>query len=227
MKGIRIDSICEITEIQLNATAAAVFDLLRVAFHHDSSLTSQTPLESLARTICANIMEEKSSFSAENTFGWFARWFCLISRNPTQLSRLRESLRQVEEQDWDKFWTLRDKSLLPTPNDQNVALAEAEIWHNSPELNGFLSTFVRGNRCLALTDTRRALALTPRSTKSGDEIWILFNGRTPYVLRKIDGEEQGYYFVGESYLHGFMDGELFSRDKEKGIDVSIKPVVLI
>jgi hypothetical protein len=228
MKGIRIDSICEVTDqIQPNATAAALFDLLRVAFHHDSSLTSQAPLESLVRTICANIIEERSSFSVEDIFGWFARWFCLISRNPTQLSRLRESLGQVEAQDWDKFWRLRDKSLLPTPNDQNAAFAEAETWHDSPELQEFLSSFVMGRRCLALTGNRRALALTPLSAKSGDEIWILFNGRTPYVLRKIDREEQGYYFVGESYVHGFMDGELFLRDKEEGIDVSIKPVVLI
>lgn len=224
MKGIRIDSIREITEIQPNATAAALFDLLRVAFHQDSSLTSQPPLESLVRTIGADIIEERSPLSVEDIFGWFARWFCLISCNPTQLLRLRESLGQVEEQDWDKFWMLRDKSLLPTPNDQNAAFAEAETWHNSPELKDFLSGFVRGPRCLALTGTRRALALTPLSVKSGDEIWILFNGRTPYVLRK---KEQGYYFVGESYLHGFMHGELFSRDKEEGIDASIKPVVLI
>lgn len=228
MKGIRIDSICEITdEIRPNATAAALFDLLRVAFQHDSSLTSQPPLESLVRTICANIMEERSSYSVEDIFGWFARWFCLISRNPTELSRLRESLGQVEAQDWDKFWMLRDKSLLPTPNEQNEAFAEAATWHNSLDLNDFLSRFVMRRWRLALTGTRRALALTPLSARSGDEIWILFNGRTPYVLRKIDGEEQGYYFVGESYLHGFMHGELFSRDREAGIDVSIKPVVLI
>jgi hypothetical protein len=174
-------------------------------------------------------MEERRSFSVEDILGWFARWFCLISRNPTQLSRLRESLRQVEAQDWDKFWKLREKSLLPTPNDQNAALAEseAETWHNSTKLEEFISLFVMKRQCLALTGTRRALALTPLSAKSGDEIWILFNGRTPYVLRKIDGEEQGYYFLGESYLHGFMDGELFLRDKEGGIDVSVKPVVLI
>jgi len=224
MKGVRIDSIREITEIQPNATEKALFDLLRVAFHHDSSLTSRPPLESLVRTICADIIEEKSSFSVKDIFSWFARWLCLISRNPTQLSRLRESLRQVEAQDWDKFWMLRDKSLLPTPDDQNVAFAEAETWHNSPELKDFLSSIIMGRRYLALTGTHRALALTLLSAKSGDEIWVLFNGRTPYVLRK---KEQGYYFVGGSYLNGFMHGELFLRDKEEGIDASIKPAVLI
>ncbi|KAE8449100.1 hypothetical protein EG329_008483 [Mollisiaceae sp. DMI_Dod_QoI] len=215
MKGIRIDSISEITRIQLKATAAALFDLLRLAFQQDSSLTSQPPLESLVRTICANIVEERTSFNVEDIFGWFAKWFRLISHNPTQLARFRESLGQVDAQDWDKFWMLRDKSLLSIFSDQSTASAEAETWHNSPELENSLLLFVMGPRCLALTGTRRALALTPLSAEPGDEIWILFNGRTPYVLRK---KEEGYYFVGEMYLHGFMDGELFDRDTEEGID---------
>jgi hypothetical protein len=73
MKGIRIYSIHEITKIQPNAAAAALFDLLRVAFYHDSSLTSQPPLESLVRTISANLIDSRRSFSVEDIFGWFAR----------------------------------------------------------------------------------------------------------------------------------------------------------
>jgi hypothetical protein len=26
---------------------------------------------------------------------------------------------------------------------------------------------------------------------------------------KIEGEEHGYYFVGEAFVHGFMEGEIF------------------
>jgi len=212
MKGIRIDSIREIIELQPNATAAALFDLLRIAFHHDWSLTSQPPLESLVRTICADLIEKQISFGVENIFSWFASWFCLISRNPTQLSRFRESLGQVEAQDWDKFWILRGKSLLPKPDNQNAAFAEAETWPNSPKFEDSLSSFIMGRRYLALTSTRQALALTPLSAKPGDEIWVLFNGRTPYVLCK---KEQGYYFVGESYLHSFMHGELSQETRRR------------
>lgn len=49
----------------------------------------------------------------------------------------------------------------------------------------------------------------------------MFNGRMPYVLRKIEGEEHGYYFVGEAYVRGFMKGEIFSRGKVDGLDVNI------
>jgi hypothetical protein len=45
------------------------------------------------------------------------------------------------------------------------------------------------------------------SDKLGDEIWILFNERMPYVLRMIEGEERGYYFLDEAYVHGLIEGE--------------------
>jgi hypothetical protein len=95
---------------------------------------------------------------------------------------------------------LSNKSVLPTPNEQNTASAEAETWRHSTDLNRFLARFLRGRRRLALPRSRQALVLTPLSAKPGDEIWILFNGRLPYVLREIEGEEHGYYFVGETKL---------------------------
>lgn len=49
----------------------------------------------------------------------------------------------------------------------------------------------------------------------------------PCVLREIEGEEHGYYFVGETYVHGFIEGEIYSRDKAGGLGVSFQPVVLI
>lgn len=40
----------------------------------------------------------------------------------------------------------------------------------------------------------------------GDEVWVLFGGRVPFVLRP---NEAGSTFsmIGDCYLHGFMDGE--------------------
>lgn len=214
------------------ASAASLFNLLPLAFHQDPFLTGHTRLESLMRTICAGIVEERKG-PRDDIFEWLARWFRLISHNPTELARFRESLGKVDSQDWDRFWIfspdfLSDKSLLPPlTGEQDQASAEAETWHDSADLTRFLESFLRNHKRLALTRRRRDLALTMLSVKPGDEIWILFNGRTPYVLRKIEGEEHGYYFVGEAYVHGFMEGEIFSRDKVDGLDVRIEDVVLV
>jgi hypothetical protein len=53
--------------------------------------------------------------------------------------------------------------------------------------------------------------------------WIFFDGRTPYILRRMGTE---YYFLGELYINGFTYGELFLRDKENGFDLTIKEVVI-
>jgi len=46
--------------------------------------------------------------------------------------------------------------------------------------------------------------LAPADARDGDEICVLFGGEVPYVIREVDN---GFEFVGESYCHGFMDGE--------------------
>jgi hypothetical protein len=47
----------------------------------------------------------------------------------------------------------------------------------------------------------------------GDTVPILLGGDTLYVLRK-QGED--YLFLGESYVHGIMDGEAFNTHVEAG-----------
>jgi hypothetical protein len=67
---------------------------------------------------------------------------------------------------------------------------------------------------------RRKLAITkdgyigavPRETKPDDLICVLFGCSVPVVLRKINltkgnSSKTSYQFIGESYLHGFMDAE--------------------
>ncbi|KAM7188119.1 Heterokaryon incompatibility protein (HET) domain containing protein [Naviculisporaceae sp. PSN 640] len=58
------------------------------------------------------------------------------------------------------------------------------------------------------------LGVAPLSVRAGDVVCLALGGDVPLLLRKYnppgcdDGEEHhNYRFVGESYLHGFMDGE--------------------
>jgi len=147
--------------------------------------------------------------------------------NPKQWSQLQESVHDLDLDDWNRFWVFGKEPLNPSPGQESHVFPEVEAWINSENLSLFLAGFIVPRRHLALTETRRVLAHAPRSTRLGDENWILFNGRTPYILRKIDGQEGCYYFVREAYVHGFMYGGRFLRDKENGMDVNIKPVVLV
>lgn len=55
------------------------------------------------------------------------------------------------------------------------------------------------------------LCLLPVGTEAGDRIILARGGRVPLVIRP-DGD--GYHmFVGEAYIHGIMDGEVFEDGK--------------
>ncbi|KAF4974162.1 hypothetical protein FZEAL_8900 [Fusarium zealandicum] len=74
------------------------------------------------------------------------------------------------------------------------------------------------------------LGLAPEDAQKGDQVWILCGGRLPLILRCVK-EESGeisktkYQFVGDSYVHGIMDGEFVKQEIERGTEP--RPVVLI
>jgi hypothetical protein len=45
----------------------------------------------------------------------------------------------------------------------------------------------------------------------GDEVFLLRGSHVPLVLRKNE-EKPTYSLVGESYLHGFMRGEMLTQE---------------
>ncbi|KAF2033769.1 HET-domain-containing protein [Setomelanomma holmii] len=45
-----------------------------------------------------------------------------------------------------------------------------------------------------------------------DEVYVMYGGATPHVLRQ-DGKN-GYQFLGEAYIHGYMEGEALDKVKE-------------
>ena len=64
------------------------------------------------------------------------------------------------------------------------------------------------------------VGLAPTSARKGDEVWIVRGSKIPLLLRK--QSERTYRFVGEIYIHGLMNGELF--EQEHGL--TIQQVVL-
>ena len=87
------------------------------------------------------------------------------------------------------------------------------------------------SRCLYRTK-RGYIGLGPQEMNTGDEAWLIAGARTPFILRKpakkkrmkrkwllplrssfhlgpggVADAEEYREFVGESYVHGLMDGE--------------------
>jgi hypothetical protein len=60
--------------------------------------------------------------------------------------------------------------------------------------------FIGANGCVGLA---------PPGVQVGDEVCYLFGGEVPYILRAVGSH---FEFVGETYCHGFMDGEGLASD---------------
>jgi hypothetical protein len=52
------------------------------------------------------------------------------------------------------------------------------------------------------------MGLVPRTARVGDEIFVLAGGQVLHVLRPVG---ECFQYIGESYVHGLMDGEALQR----------------
>jgi hypothetical protein len=59
---------------------------------------------------------------------------------------------------------------------------------------------------------RRYLGWAPGDAAPGDIICILLGAETPYILRRDENDSEYYKLVGETYIHGIMQGEALKRD---------------
>ena len=58
----------------------------------------------------------------------------------------------------------------------------------------------------------RLMALVPGVTEPGDVVMIFEGAKAPFIVRPT--EKQGIFkFIGETYVHGIMDGERFDRER--------------
>jgi Heterokaryon incompatibility protein (HET) len=85
--------------------------------------------------------------------------------------------------------------------DYNFSLAEYYLQHSLHNCR----VATRG-RSLFRTE-KGYMGLAPDEVREGDLICVLFGGQLAYCLRRTDDKEETYHLIGESYLHGIMDGE--------------------
>ncbi|KAI0850690.1 HET-domain-containing protein [Daldinia vernicosa] len=65
------------------------------------------------------------------------------------------------------------------------------------------------------------LGLSPHSTQTGDEVWLLKGASLFHLLRGDDGTSAGKILLGEGYVHGFMEGEALRLD-----GMNYRPVII-
>ncbi|KAF1996530.1 HET-domain-containing protein [Amniculicola lignicola CBS 123094] len=76
------------------------------------------------------------------------------------------------------------------------------------------------NRRFAVTE-RGYFALVPRGAKAGDAVCVFEGGYVPFIVR-LTGSGSDYELVGESYVHGIMQGQAMSMS-----DISLVPIRLV
>ncbi|MBE3049413.1 hypothetical protein IMZ48_44325 [Candidatus Bathyarchaeota archaeon] len=66
------------------------------------------------------------------------------------------------------------------------------------------------------TTKKGYIGLAPEGAEKGDQVWVLCGGRQPLVLRsRGDLSRQEYILLGDSYVHGIMDGEFVKEEMQK------------
>lgn len=68
------------------------------------------------------------------------------------------------------------------------------------------------DRRLCWTDTGY-LGLVHGGACVGDEVWLLKGGKMPFLLRRVDDENEKFELIGECYIHGVMSGEKFEGER--------------
>jgi hypothetical protein len=69
---------------------------------------------------------------------------------------------------------------------------------------------------LVRTGINNLLAMVPRSTHIGDQLWFLRGAKVPFVLGPMRNGR--YELIRETYVHGYMQGEVFARNGLKAKD---------
>ncbi len=102
---------------------------------------------------------------------------------------------EMFSQSWRSRW-LDEVSPLDVAYTSSIAAKEAHIF------NERVIKACNGRR---LFRTQKGyVGLGPKDIRNGDIVSVLLGGQVPFILRKL---EDTYILIGESYIHGIMNGE--------------------
>lgn len=180
------------TSVQVND-----FDLLLGAWEVLSSRTyrtSQSFQEALWRTLIGNVANLELARSSFQQHFHAVVAIMLLRERGVVFEHIRESV-EIE----------MDEASKEILNDDEIA---QYLWDYAYKCNGQpyfaeLVNTIHGR--VFFTTSQGYMGFAAPGTKPGDHVSILGGGWTPFVLRESPG--RFYTMLGESYVHGLMDGE--------------------
>jgi hypothetical protein len=116
--------------------------------------------------------------------------------------------RATVEQDWPRF----NKWQAWVDSDHDLSAFNGDVM----AFSAAYATVALGRRLVSTSNGH--LAFVPDATTEGDVIAVLAGGKLPYVLRPFqdgdddDGSGPVYTFIGDAYIWGIMDGEIWPED---------------
>lgn len=204
IKGRRIDTV-----------ATCSFEIFGSAFNFPSSdIEAQvTPIEKLWTTIC-NLslpitLANQYHHSSDCTFFAMAQ---TLSNACHGMDRQREytSISSDELMSHAAAYLVRASG----QESQSIGQDIRKLTEQSPG-NAFKwgheATLVSRHKRFAITSNGYFVS-GPKHLQEGDVIVVLYGGKTPFVLRPRAGDlGGGWYILGECYVHGLMNGEVFTK----------------
>ena len=116
----------------------------------------------------------------------------------------------------EAWWKLAASSVEKGDYSDQVPLKYQKMWNTDAYMSFIL------DRCRFWLTSQGFFGRGRETIEKGDEVFIVKGSPVPLILRPIEGarlsqlglpeREQGYLFVSECYLHGFMDGEAVKPD---------------
>ena len=97
--------------------------------------------------------------------------------------------------------------------------------HASKEAKDFASGVSNGTWCRRFFISNKGyIGVAPALAAPGDRVAVLFGGKVPYILRQnnineSECREMTWTFIGDSYVHGIMHGEVLAKLSQEGLEV--------
>jgi len=158
---------------------------------HNGRESLRTPLAQWTK-LCEEAIQSTDKAVVRNTL---ARTMCVtVNNDPFAVQNDVLKWRRMKESD--------------LPNDSEwQQFIDGDIWALERNYEGGLEMGVTGR---SLYSTRAGkLGLCNPKGQPGDEVWVLFGSKVPFVLRRVaTGRENSYQFIGDCFLEGAMDGEI-------------------